>query len=92
LLLTRWWWPAGAPIARYDFLFLAALLTQAILLLTRMKTVREGQIIFIFHAICTLMELFKTDIGSCSYPEPSLFRLGRVPLFSGFMYASRGAP
>jgi uncharacterized membrane protein YoaT (DUF817 family) len=54
--------------------------------------VREGQIIFIFHAICTLMELFKTDIGSCSYPEPSLFRLGRVPLFSGFMYASRGAP
>jgi len=91
LLLTRWWWPAGAPLARYDFLFLMALLTQAILLLTRMETVREAEIIFTFHAIGTLMELFKTDIGSWSSPEPSLFRLGHVPLFSGFMYASIGS-
>ena len=56
-----------------------------------METVREAQIIFIFHAIGTLMELFKTDIGSWSYPEPSLFRLGHVPLFSGFMYAAIGS-
>src|SRR5947209_2222157 len=91
LLLTKWWWPASAPIARYDFLFLMALLTQAVLLLTRMETIREAQIIFIFHAIGTLMELFKTDIGSWSYPEPSCFRLGHVPLFSGFMYASIGS-
>src|SRR6059058_6551551 len=44
LLLTKWLWPAGAPLTRYDFLFLAALAIQAMLLLLRMETVREAQI------------------------------------------------
>jgi len=34
------------------------------------------------------LELFKTNAGSWSYPEEALFKLGRVPLYSGFMYAS----
>ena len=91
LLLTKWLWPADAALARYDFLFLSALAIQAILLLLRMETVREAQIIFIFHIIGTLMELFKTNVGSWIYPEPSLFRVGHVPLFSGFMYAAIGS-
>src|SRR5712672_657939 len=91
LLLTKWLWPAGAPLTRYDFLFLAALAIQAMLLLLRMETVREAQIAFVFHVIGTVMELFKTNVGSWVYPEPSLFHIGAVPLFSGFMYASIGS-
>lgn len=91
LLLTKWFWPAGMPLARYDFLFLAALAIQAMLLLLRMETIREAQIIFVFHVIGTVMELFKTNIGSWIYPEPSIFHIGSVPLFSGFMYASIGS-
>lgn len=91
LLLTKWLWPVGAPLARYDFLFLAALMIQAMLLLLRMETVREAQVIFIFHVVGTLMELFKTNVGSWIYPEPSIFHIGHVPLFSGFMYASIGS-
>jgi uncharacterized membrane protein YoaT (DUF817 family) len=37
------------------------------------------------------MEVFKTDVGSWIYPEPSVFHIGGVPLFSGFMYASIGS-
>jgi uncharacterized membrane protein YoaT (DUF817 family) len=37
------------------------------------------------------MELFKTAHGSWLYPEPSLLRIGDVPLFSGFMYAAVGS-
>jgi uncharacterized membrane protein YoaT (DUF817 family) len=37
------------------------------------------------------MELFKTHFGSWNYPEHNFFRIGRVPLFSGFMYASVGS-
>ena len=39
----------------------------------------------------TLMELFKTSHGSWIYPEHNLLRIGGVPLFSGFMYASIGS-
>ena len=91
LLLTKWLWPADIAFARYDFLFLSALAIQAMLLLFRMETVREAQIIFIFHVIGTVMELFKTNVGSWTYPEPSIFHIGPVPLFSGFMYASIGS-
>jgi uncharacterized membrane protein YoaT (DUF817 family) len=37
------------------------------------------------------MEIFKTSVGSWVYPEPSLLRLGGVPLFTGFMYAAIGS-
>jgi len=91
LLLTKWFWPHHAWLARYDFLFLAALAVQALLLILRMETVREAKVILIFHVVGTLMELFKTDVGSWAYPESNFFRLGHVPLFSGFMYASVGS-
>ena len=91
LLLTKWLWPADAPLTRYDFLFLAALGIQAMLLVLRMETVREAQIILVFHVIGTVMELFKTNVGSWTYPESSIFHIGHVPLFSGFMYASIGS-
>jgi uncharacterized membrane protein YoaT (DUF817 family) len=91
LLLTKWFWPHHAWLARYDFLFLSALAVQALLLILRMETVREAKIILVFHIVGTAMELFKTDVGSWAYPESNFFRLGHVPLFSGFMYASVGS-
>jgi uncharacterized membrane protein YoaT (DUF817 family) len=91
VLLTKWFYPAHAWLARYDFLFLAALAIQALLLILRMETVREAKIILVFHVIGTIMELFKTHVGSWEYPEANLFRIGHVPLFSGFMYASVGS-
>lgn len=37
------------------------------------------------------MEIFKTGVGSWTYPEPAVVRIGGVPLFSGFMYAAIGS-
>jgi uncharacterized membrane protein YoaT (DUF817 family) len=91
ILLTKEFWPVHAPIARYDFLFLCALAIQALLLLLRMETVREAKIILVFHVVGTVMEVFKTSVGSWTYPGSSLIRVGHVPLFSGFMYASVGS-
>jgi uncharacterized membrane protein YoaT (DUF817 family) len=48
-------------------------------------------VIAIFHLVGTVMEVFKTAHGSWIYPEPSLLRIGGVPLFSGFMYACIGS-
>jgi len=80
-------------IARYDFLFLAALLLQVILLLTKVETWDEVKTIFLFHVLGTALELFKThpDVGSWTYPEPGFFKIGTVPLFAGFMYAAVGS-
>jgi uncharacterized membrane protein YoaT (DUF817 family) len=91
VLFTKLFYPPHAPLARYDFLFLAALTIQALLLVLRMETIREAKIILVFHVVGTVMELFKTHVGSWEYPEANLFRLGHVPLFSGFMYASVGS-
>ena len=92
LLLATWrWYPTDAPLARYDFLTLAALGIQLALLASRLESPREARVIALFHVVGTLMELFKTAVGSWAYPEPSLLRLGGVPLFSGFMYAAVGS-
>jgi len=84
-------WPEGAPLARYDAIFVGALLIQAGMLLFRLESWEEARVILIFHLAGTVMELFKTHAGSWVYPEPSLLRVGEVPLFSGFMYAAVGS-
>jgi uncharacterized membrane protein YoaT (DUF817 family) len=91
LLATHWWYPRAALLARYDFLFLAALSIQIVMLAARLETKAEAGIILIYHVIGTVMEVFKTDVGSWIYPEASVFHIGGVPLFSGFMYASIGS-
>jgi uncharacterized membrane protein YoaT (DUF817 family) len=91
ILGTRFLYPADADLARYDFLFLAALAIQAWLLLARFETLDEAKVILIFHVVGTAMEVFKTSAGSWIYPEESFFRIGGVPLFSGFMYAAVGS-
>ncbi len=91
LFLTGFAWPHGAPIARYDFLVLAALVIQAAMLGLKLESWEEARVIFLFHLTGTVMEVFKTATGSWEYPEPSILRLGGVPLFSGFMYAAVGS-
>ena len=91
LMGTHLLWPDKAPVARYDFLVVAALAIQAAMLLLKLESWEEARVIFVFHVVGTVMELFKTAHGSWIYPEPSLLRIGDVPLFSGFMYAAVGS-
>jgi uncharacterized membrane protein YoaT (DUF817 family) len=91
LLGSHLFYPENAPIARYDFLTVAALVIQLLFLLLRLETREEAAVIFLFHVTGTVMEIFKTAMGSWVYPEPSLLRIAGVPLFTGFMYASVGS-
>jgi uncharacterized membrane protein YoaT (DUF817 family) len=84
-------WPPHALIARYDFLAVAALAVQVAMLGLKLESLEEAKVIFVFHIVGTVMEVFKTHVGSWVYPEPSLLRIGGVPLFSGFMYACVGS-
>ncbi len=91
LLGTHLFWPDNAALARYDFLVLAAVAIQGLLLATRLERWDEAIVILVFHIVGTIMEIFKTAQGSWIYPEASLLRVGDVPLFSGFMYACVGS-
>jgi uncharacterized membrane protein YoaT (DUF817 family) len=91
LIGTHLIYPKGAWLARYDFLVLAAVALQGAMLAFRLETREEAQVILVFHAVGTAMEIFKTSAGSWVYPETSLLRIGGVPLFSGFMYAAIGS-
>ncbi|UZN05351.1 DUF817 domain-containing protein [Cellulomonas sp. S1-8] len=91
LLAARFWYPDDAVLARNDALTLAALTLQVLMLATRLETVREMRVVLLFHVVGTVMELFKTDVGSWSYAADGVLRVGAVPLFSGFMYAAVGS-
>lgn len=91
LLAARFWYPDTAPLARNDALTLAALTLQVVMLATRLETVREMRVVVLFHVVGTVMELFKTDVGSWSYAADGVLRIGAVPLFSGFMYGAVGS-
>ena len=88
---SRLWYPRGAALSRYDALVLACLALQALLLGSGLETLAEAVVILVFHVVGTAMELFKTSVGSWTYPEESLLRIGAVPLFTGFMYAAVGS-
>ena len=91
LIATKFLWQPDWPLHRYDALFLFAIGTQAVFLRARLETWEEARVILLFHLTGTAMEWFKVHAGSWAYPEPGLFKLMGVPLFSGFMYASVGS-
>lgn len=91
IIASKLLWQPDWTIARYDALFLFALLVQAVFLRFGLETWAEARVILLFHLTGTAMELFKTYAGSWAYPEDALFRIMAVPLFSGFMYASVGS-
>lgn len=81
--------PLG-PVHRYDAIFFAAIAIQAALVALRLETLDELKVISLFHVIGLALEIFKTHptIAEWSYPEPGIFKLMGVPLYSGFMYAA----
>lgn len=91
IIVTYLLYPEDSPLSRYDFLVLAAIGLQALLLWSGLETWEEARVILVFHIVGTIMEVFKTQVGSWVYPEDSLLRIGAVPLFSGFMYAAVGS-
>ena len=89
VLIVSRYLPLG-DLPRYDFIFLAAIAIQVVLLATRIESGREAVVLCLFHAIGLALELFKThpSVASWSYPEPGYLKIGTVPLYSGFMYAA----
>lgn len=80
-------------LARYDFLFITAVAIQAVLYFTKLETKDEVKVIFLFHIIGLVLELYKTSpgVGSWSYPGQGMLKIATVPLYSGFMYAAIGS-
>jgi len=91
LLATRLWYPEGVALARNDFLVIAAVLIQVLMVVFRLETLRELRVVILFHIVGTGMELFKTAVGSWTYEDGGVLHLGAVPLYSGFMYAAVGS-
>ena len=91
IIATKLIWQPNWPLHRYDALFLFAVATQVIFLWTKLETWEEARVILLFHLTGTAMEWFKVHAGSWAYPEPGIFKLMGVPLFSGFMYAAVGS-
>lgn len=79
--------PLGT-LARYDFLLIVCLLAQVLMYFLKLESKREMLVVFGFHAIGLALELHKVNVGSWSYPEEAWSKIGGVPLYSGFMYAS----
>ncbi|MEM9199097.1 MAG: DUF817 domain-containing protein [Pseudomonadota bacterium] len=91
LIVTRLVWDPDWALARYDALLIAALVLQGLFLALRLESWAEARVIVLFHVSGTVMEIFKVEMGSWSYPDPGLAKIAGVPLFSGFMYASVGS-
>ncbi|MFD2114416.1 DUF817 domain-containing protein [Paenibacillus yanchengensis] len=75
-------------LARYDFILLVLLLVQVAMVKSGLESIDELKVICMFHLIGLAMELYKVHMGSWSYPEFAYSKIGGVPLYSGFMYAS----
>lgn len=91
IVIARLAYPADAVLARNDALTIAAVLLQLLMLLTRLETFGELRVVVLFHVAGTVMELFKTAVGSWQYDPEGVLRIGGVPLFTGFMYAAVGS-
>ncbi|MEL6167237.1 MAG: DUF817 domain-containing protein [Pseudomonadota bacterium] len=91
ILLSKAIWHEDWIVARYDALFVFAVVVQVVMLVLRLETRDEAKVILLFHLTGTVMEVFKVQAGSWAYPEDALLKFWGVPLFSGFMYASVGS-
>jgi uncharacterized membrane protein YoaT (DUF817 family) len=91
LLFISNYFTFGLP--RYDFLFITAILTQVIIFVSGLESKDEVKVIFLFHLIGLVLELYQTSpmIAAWSYPEDAFFKIATVPLYSGFMYAAIGS-
>jgi uncharacterized membrane protein YoaT (DUF817 family) len=76
----------GLP--RYDLMLILCLFMQWGMVAFRLETKDELKVVGLFHILGLALELHKTQMGSWSYPEAAYSKIGDVPLYSGFMYAS----
>jgi uncharacterized membrane protein YoaT (DUF817 family) len=79
------------PIARYDALLVYGVLATLAFWALRLETGREVLGTLAFHLVGLVFEVLKVRLGSWSYPEEALTKIGGVPLYSGFMYAAVGS-
>ncbi|MBP0726571.1 DUF817 domain-containing protein [Bacillus sp. RG28] len=79
----------GLP--RYDLILIVCILIQFLFIFLGYETKEELLMICLFHLIGICLEIFKVHMGSWAYPEFSYLKIGGVPLYSGFMYASVGS-
>src|SRR3954453_5694793 len=91
IVAVRLWYPDDATLAPNDFLTLSAIAIQIVMIATRLESGRELWVVVLFHVTGTVMELFKTDVGSWTYATDGVLRVAAVPMFSGFMYAAVGS-
>ncbi|MDB5556868.1 MAG: hypothetical protein JWL86_6852 [Rhizobium sp.] len=91
MISTKFVWQPDWSLHRYDFLFIAALTIQVLFLRFKLESWDEAKVILVYHVTGTVMEIFKVHMGSWAYPEPAIFQIADVPLFSGFMYAAVGS-
>jgi uncharacterized membrane protein YoaT (DUF817 family) len=75
-------------VHRYDLLLVVCLGIQIAMVRLGLESRREAFIITVFHLLGLAMEIHKVRLGSWAYPESALTKVGNVPLYSGFMYAS----
>jgi len=75
-------------VARYDAMLVYCIIVQLVLVATKIETRDELLVICLFHVLGLGLELFKVSVGSWSYPDAGLLRIGDVPIYSGFMYAA----
>ena len=79
------------PIPRYDALLVYCLVLTFGFWALRLETWREVLVILAFHLVGLGLELFKVHVGAWSYAGDAWTKVGGVPLFAGFMYASVGS-
>ncbi len=84
LALTKW---LHVPY-RYDVILIICIAAQVLMVYFKLETIDEVKVISLFHIIGLMLELFKVNHGSWAYPEFAYTKIGGVPLYSGFMYAS----
>ncbi|WP_144753190.1 DUF817 domain-containing protein [Curtobacterium pusillum] len=76
---------------RNDVTTIAAVLLQVGMLVFGLETFRELRVVLLFHVVGTVMEVFKTHMGSWVYEQSGVLVVLGVPLFSGFMYGAVGS-
>ena len=90
IVLSRLYWPADAPLYRYDMLLIACVLIQVALIWGGWESWEEAKAIAVYHVVGVTMEVFKVWAGSWSYPEASVWQVGGAPLFDGLSFTAWG--
>lgn len=90
IAVTDMVWNPLWPVARYDVLFIVAVLVQGVFLLFRLESREEVAALVAFSVLGLGMEWYNTAAGNWTYPEEGTFAIAHVPLFVGAMYAAVG--